>query len=219
MNRGLTDTELALLSHELRSSLTVVLGLSDLLRTGLSADRRKGALEGIERAVSRADSLIAGALEGNVTGPVGLDERVDLAALSSSVVADHRTVSGREVILVAESAPIVAGDANALGRVIGNLIDNALKYSLSSQRVEVTVRTEADRAIVEVADQGCGISAEQAEAAFEPFERLGRDESVPGTGLGLAVVRSVAEAHGGSASISPRDGGGTIVRVELPIAT
>lgn len=218
MNRGLTDTELALLAHELRSALTVVLGLNDLLRLDLPEDRRESALEGIHRAVARADALIAAALEGDVVGPAGVREAVDLAALAADVVAEQRAVSGREVEFDAQSAPVVLGDANALGRVLGNLIDNALKYSLRNQAIEVMVRTEDGRAVLEVADRGCGISEEQADSAFEPFERLGRDDSVPGTGLGLAVVRSVSEAHGGSASIGPRDGGGTIVRIELPIA-
>jgi two-component system, OmpR family, sensor kinase len=218
VNRGLTDTELALLAHELRGALTVVVGLNDLLRAGLPADRRVVALEGIDRAVTRANALIASALDGTIAVPARILETVDVAALATEIVAEQQAISGREVSITVDSRPIVSGDPLALGRALGNLIDNALKYSLSSHPVEVTVHAEGDFAVIEVADRGCGISDEQSEAAFEPFERLGRDDTTPGTGLGLAVVRSVAEGLGGTASVAPRNGGGTIARIELPIS-
>jgi len=103
--------------------------------------------------------------------------------------------------------------------VLTNLIDNALKYSLGKQVVEVRVAVEGSSAIIEVADHGPGIPEGCAEAIFEPFERLGRDASVPGTGLGLSVVRGVTESHGGTIVALPRDGGGTIMRLELPLAS
>jgi len=113
----------------------------------------------------------------------------------------------------------VLGDGHALARVLTNLIDNALKYSLEKQPVEVTIAVEGSSAVIEVADHGPGIPEEYAETVFEPFERLGRDASVPGTGLGLSVVRGVTESHGGTIVALPRDGGGTIMRMTLPLAT
>jgi len=102
--------------------------------------------------------------------------------------------------------------------VLTNLIDNALKYSLAKHPVEVSIGIDGRSAVIEVGDSGPGIPEDCTEAIFEPFERLGLDESVPGTGLGLSVVRSVTESHGGTIIALPRDGGGTLMRMTLPLA-
>jgi signal transduction histidine kinase len=116
---------------------------------------------------------------------------------------------------------VVSGDAQALARVLGNLVGNAAKYSPDDTPVDVHVLREVrpflgDAAIIEIGDRGAGVPAEMREVVFEPFQRLARDESMPGTGLGLAVVRNVVVAHDGRVRILDRDGGGTVVRVELP---
>jgi len=219
MSGGLDSTQLALLAHELRGALTAVRGLNDLLLTGLPPDKATSALEGIDRAVMRANALIESALAGEAPGGIAPRERVDLAPMVAGVLADQRAVSGREITLDAREAPVVVGDGNALGRVLGNLVDNALKYSLEKQPVDVSLAVEGSSAIIEVADRGPGIPEESAESVFEPFERLDRDASVPGTGLGLSVVRGVIESHGGTVAVIPRDGGGTIMRIALPLAT
>jgi len=219
MSEGLDSTQLALLAHELRGALTVVRGLNDLLLTGLPPAQQISALEGIDRAVLRANALIESALAGETPAHVMPRERVDLAPLVAGVVADQRAITGREIVLEASDTPVVDGDANALSRVLTNLIDNALKYSLAKQLVEVSVATHGSSVIIEVSDHGPGIPEECAEAIFEPFERLGRDASVPGTGLGLAVVRGVTESHGGTIIALPSDDGGTIMRMTLPLAT
>lgn len=218
MSNGLDSTQLALLAHELRGALTVVRGLNDLLLTGLPPAQQTSALEGIDRAVLRASALIEAALAGDMPMPSVATQRVDLAPLAAGVVAEQRAVTGREIVLEATDAPVVDGDGNALGRVLTNLIDNALKYSLHKQPVEVSVSVVGPSAVIEVADRGPGIPEECAEAIFEPFERLGRDASVPGTGLGLSVVRGVTESHGGTIAALPRDGGGTVMRMTLPLA-
>lgn len=219
MSDGLDATQLALLAHELRGALTVVRGLNDLVLTGLPPAQQRSALEGIDRAVLRANALIEAALEGKLPMSVSPQERVELAPLVAGVVAEQRAITGREISLETTDAPVIDGDGNALGRVLTNLIDNALKYSLGKHAVGVRVGIEGSSAIIEVADRGPGIPEECAEAIFEPFERLGRDASVPGTGLGLAVVRGVAESHGGTIVAMPRDGGGTIMRLTLPLAS
>lgn len=218
MNTGLSSTELALLAHELRGAFTVIVGLNGLLRDGLPEDRRLGALEGIDRAVARANALIESALAGDLTAPTRIAEPVDLASLASATVADQAAVTGREVLLHLEATPVVLGDGNAIGRALGNLIDNALKYSLSKNPVDVTVRVLGASAVIEVADRGPGIPDDQSESVFEPFERMAASATVPGCGLGLTVVRSVLETHGGTATVEPRDGGGTIARLTLPVA-
>jgi len=218
MNAGLDSTQLALLAHELRGALTVIRGLNDLLRSGLPPAQQASALESIDRAVARADALVSSALAGETTPRVTGSERVDLVMLTRGVVEEQRAITGRDVLFEAASTATVHGDQNALSRVLTNLIDNALKYSLAKHPVEVSLRIEDASAVIDVADRGPGIPDECRDAVFEPFERLGRDDGIPGSGLGLTVVRSVTEAHHGSAMTLPREGGGTIVRLLLPLA-
>ena len=223
--RDLSHAEIALFAHELRGALTVISGYTALLRHPLDEAEREAALSGIERAISRADSLCADALEGRAPTPATarVREPVIIAELAEQAASDQRFATGREV-RVRIDAPrklIVKGDGQALARVLGNLVSNAAKYSPPETPLDVCVDLVqrpflGDTAIIEVADRGPGIPAEMRERVFEPFERLGRDENQPGTGLGLAVVKNVVTSHGGRVDIVDRDGGGAIVRVELP---
>ena len=121
-----------------------------------------------------------------------------------------------------QGAALVLGDEEALARALGNLIDNAAKYSLSRSPIEVRVAEEDTDSrplvVVEVADRGPGIPEEERDRVLEPFVRLERDADRPGTGLGLGIVRNVTAAHDGVMSIAERDGGGTVVRLEFPRA-
>lgn len=214
-----TREELAVCAHDLRGALTIIAGYVDLLRRReLSAVERDEALSGIDTAIRRADRLLGDTLSGVAHAPVVASEPVDLVALARRSAADARAASGREVLLDAAPEPlVVAGDAVALARVLENLLGNAAKYAPRGA-IEIHVAEEAGRAVLEVADRGPGIPAEQREDVFEPFTRLPRDDDAPGTGLGLTVVRSVVERLGGHAEIRDREGGGTVVRLELPLA-
>ena len=223
--RDLSHAEIALFAHELRGALTVISGYTALLRHQLDEDEREAAISGIERAISRADSLCADALEGRAPTPATarVREPVIIAELAEQAASDQRFATGREVRvrLDAPAGLIVKGDGQALARVLGNLVSNAAKYSPPETPLDVCVDLVqrpflGDTAIIEVADRGPGIPAEMRERVFEPFERLDRDEHQPGTGLGLAVVKNVVTSHGGRVDIVDRDGGGAIVRVELP---
>ena len=150
-------------------------------------------------------------------------EPVAIAELAEQIAADQHSATGRDirVRIDAPSELIVKGDPLALARVLGNLVGNAAKYSPAEQPIDLCVGVDerpflGTVALVEVSDRGPGIPAEMRERVFEPFERLARDEGAPGSGLGLAIVRNVVSAHDGRVLILDRDGGGTIVRVELP---
>lgn len=218
MNAGLDATQLALLSHELRGALTVVRGLNDLLRSGLPPEQQASALEGIDRAVMRMNALIESARDAEAPANSAGWETVDLATLASGIVEEQRAITGREILLQGEAGLSVNGDVNALSRALANVIDNALKYSFAKHPVEVRVYADGSSAIIDVADRGPGIPEECRTEVFQPFERLGHDDSIPGTGLGLAVVSSVAESHGGTALALEREGGGALVRLVLPLA-
>lgn len=218
MSAGLDATQLAMLSHELRGALTVIRGLNDLLRSGLPPEQQASALEGIDRAVMRMNALIESARDGEARANSAGWESVDLTALSTGIVEEQRAITGREIRFDGQEGLSVNGDLNALSRALANVIDNALKYSFAKHPVEVRVYSDGASAIIDVADRGPGIPEECRAVVFQPFERLGRDEDIPGTGLGLAVVSSVAESHGGTAIALERAGGGALVRLVLPRA-
>ncbi len=116
-----------------------------------------------------------------------------------------------------DGTPIVYGDAHLLRQLVGNLIDNAIKFT-ERGRVDVSVGQNGESAWVEVADQGPGIPEEERPHIFERFYRADKARSriVPGTGLGLAIVRSIARVHDGEATAEPAPGGGALLRVILP---
>jgi two-component system, OmpR family, sensor kinase len=219
----LSREDLALFAHELRGALTVIAGYTALMRHELSPAERQGALEGIERAIARADMLCADALAGRppLAASSRLAEKVAVAPLAEHVVADQRSATGRDIVLSIApgvTGAEVLGDEQALERVLGNLIGNAAKYSPPSDPVEVSLAPGvADNVAIEVADRGLGIPEADRERVFEPFARLDRDAEKPGTGLGLAIVADVVERHRGSIDVLDREGGGTVVRIELPV--
>jgi signal transduction histidine kinase len=114
-----------------------------------------------------------------------------------------------------EPAP-TSGDSSLLERLIFNLVDNGIRHNVTGGRLTVTTSTRDHRAVLEVANGGERIEPEQAATLAEPFRRLYR--SVDGFGLGLSIVRSVAEAHGGSMRLNAPDSGGLRVLVTLPEA-
>jgi signal transduction histidine kinase len=145
----------------------------------------------------------------------------DLSAVCGSVVA--RYTAARVPVRADAAAPcVVAGDQDALSRLLVNLLDNAVRHAAS--QVCVSVRGDDGWAVLTVSDDGPGIPAEDAERAFGRFSRLDdarnrtEEDGVQGSGLGLAIVRSTAEAHGGSVSLSDA-GPGLRAEVRLPLAS
>jgi two-component system, OmpR family, sensor kinase len=223
--RDLSHAEIALFAHELRGALTVIAGYTALLHHPLDRREREAALDGIERAIARADVLCGDALHGRAPTPTKarILDPVSITELAEQTAADQHSATGREIRVRIDTPAdlIVKGDGQALARVLGNLVGNAAKYSPADTPVDVCVTREerpflGDVAIIEISDRGPGIPAEMHELVFEPFERLGRDADKPGTGLGLAIVRNVVTAHDGRVELLDRDDGGTIVRIELP---
>jgi signal transduction histidine kinase len=209
--------DLALCAHDLRGALQIISGYSALLRRGdLSPDEQERALDGIDAAIRRADRLVSDTLAGH---PREIDSStpVPVAPLVRQAAADLRASTGREVAETIEGDPVARAEEEALARILENLLGNAAKYAPEGT-IDVTARSEGDLVVVEVADHGPGFPEAERNAVFSPFVRLERDEELPGTGLGLTIVRSAAERFGGRATISAREGGGAVVRVEIPSA-
>ena len=214
------DTLSELLVHELRAPLTVISGYAEILKRPQSEDERLRAIAAIERAVFRADAILEEFLDGRLgESRVAHTELVSLALVAEHVAAEETASTGREVCVESDSSADVLGDEPQLERLVTNLVTNADKYSPAGEPVTVRVFERRGMAVLEVIDRGPGIPVEARERLFEAFERLERDEDQPGMGLGLSVVRSVAQGHGGSVRIEDGDDGlGARVVVEIPLA-
>jgi signal transduction histidine kinase len=198
---------LANASHELRSPLARIrMGME--LMDGTPAQRAE-----ILRSIAELDQLIdeillASRLDARETD-IGTFEPVDLTGVS----AEESARANAE--LHADGLVQVNGVAKLLRRAVRNLLENARRYS--SGPVEVEVRREGHHAVVRVADRGPGVPPGQRERIFEPFYRLpGASEREGGVGLGLALVRSIAERHHGTVHCEGRDGGGACFVLRLP---
>jgi signal transduction histidine kinase len=156
-------------------------------------------------------------------GKLALDlEEVDLRqVLAECLEAAKPVADDKQIELVADLAetPSMLGDRSRLAQVLDNLISNALKFTPTSGRVSVRVSRTGRDAVVEVADTGVGIPAEEQDRLFERFFRSSNatEQAIPGTGLGLTIAKTIVERHEGSIEIESAEGKGTTVRVRLPL--
>jgi signal transduction histidine kinase len=142
--------------------------------------------------------------------------RLELCSLLESL-CDEMAETGRDTDVDARGDKVVIdGDPMALRRLFSNLLDNAVKFG---SRARARVYCEASYAVVEIADDGPGIPPAEVERVFEPFYRRepSRSRQTGGIGLGLALVRSIARAHGGDVALTNRSSGGLTARVHLPL--
>jgi signal transduction histidine kinase len=189
----------------------------------LTAEQRDSFLALIASETDRLKHLIDDVLDTSridagtfsyTFGDVSIGDLVEEAASTARFTQDAVPVVTR----VAPDLPTVRGDAARLRQVLSNLIDNAVKYSPEGEPVEVDARTFDARVVVDVSDRGEGIAAENQRVIFEKFGRVHGAHSKPGTGLGLYIARSIAEAHGGTLEVSSSRGRGTTFTLTLPTA-
>jgi two-component system OmpR family sensor kinase len=190
-------------SHELRTPLTALRGNATYIaQHGADAEVLADMESDAARLAHLLDDLLALARE-DAAGP-GSIERVRLDELALA-----RT--GERVVVDAPAPVTVGGDADALARALGNLVENGLVHGPAGGVVRIEVREEAGRALVTVRDEGAGLSGADAERAFERFWRATGPDRPPGSGLGLAIVRATAERHGGSVGVE-----GAAFTLDLP---
>jgi signal transduction histidine kinase len=215
----------SLVSHELRSPMAAVIGAARTLQMRwreLQPEQREAFLTLIGDETSRLAALIGDVLDTSRIDAGTFTYRfadVDLVSLVSDSVA-AAVIGQDEVPVVARlptGVPEVRGDPERLRQVIGNLIDNAVKYSPAGLPVEVSVARGTSTVHISVSDRGPGIDVADQRLIFEKFGRVTGDGSKPGTGLGLFIARSIAEAHGGDLTVSSAPGRGATFTLSLPV--
>jgi signal transduction histidine kinase len=214
----------SLVSHELRTPMAAVIGSARTLQLRwreLSADQRESFLELISGETNRLAELVSDVLDTSriEAGTFSFRFRdVDLAQLVREVVATAR-LGQDEVYLQADVddlLPEIRGDAERLRQVLTNLVDNAIKYSPAGGGVGVRAYRENGRVRIDVSDRGPGIAKEDQKLIFEKFGRVAGPGARPGTGLGLFIARSIAEAHGGALDVQSAPEQGATFTLELP---
>ncbi len=208
-------------AHELKTPLAVlktslqVLEMDDEPAPEDYREFTEAARAGIDRLTGTVDALMALA-QGDGGGGA---EDVALRPLLELIFSElkPRAEAGGVSLALSGDCPQVRGDATLLYRALFNVVENAVKYTRPGGRVEVTLSRREDRAQVRVADTGIGMSQEAAAHAFEPFYRAdgSRSQKIPGSGLGLSVVKAIAERQHGGVSLESTEGVGTTVTLTI----
>lgn len=210
-------------SHELKTPLTAISGMVDLLEVGADrdADRRRLILETMALEVTRMNRLVADLLTlSRAEQRTTCTTPLDAAELVQEVADEVRMLDrGHEIHTHLQGPLVILADRESLYRALRNLVDNALKYSGEGTPVALTACALSDgRVEIAVSDQGIGIPPEDLERVFERFYRTDRSRTrgTGGSGLGLAIVRAIIEGRGGTVYLESQSGQGTVARIRLP---
>ena len=216
-------------AHELRTPLTAVMGFTELLlnqaRFGLDDPlRQQEVLSVVFEKARRLEKIVSELLDlsriryGKL---ISLEKgRCDMTVLLQGVVAEYRRAIGHQrVELTLPEEPVeLLVDRNKLEQVLENLLSNAVKFSPEETTIRVAAQVTGDRLLFTVEDQGVGMTSEQVERVFDKFYRAdGSNAAVPGLGLGMSIVKSIIEAHGGEIRVESQLGQGTRVSFALPM--
>lgn len=220
----LKDEFFALVSHELRTPLTSMLGYLDLVRDENLSEDAIEFVDVIERNALRLQRVVGDLLfvarfeAGHI--PI-MESSIDLRPLCDEALAAALPAADRAGVhlqLDADRSAILSADRDRLGQVVDNLVNNAIKFTPDGGQVTVRLRDRGDSVVLEVIDSGEGIDPDEIDNIFKRFYRSGRvvRRAVPGAGLGLTIVRSIVEAHGGTIRVTSRLGRGSTFTVTLP---
>jgi PAS domain S-box-containing protein len=213
-------------AHELRTPMASIYGFSELLLArSFSEEKRRDLLETISRQATRMSTIIDELLDlARIEARQGKDfvlEPLALPALVQQVLTDYNPPDGRPqpaLQTTAEPLPVRA-DRAKLQQAVLNVLSNAYKYSPGSNAVQVRCVRDASsrRAGIEIRDHGMGMTPEQLARLFERFYRADTSGHIPGTGLGMSIVKEIVELHGGEVGVTSAPGEGTTVTLWLPL--
>lgn len=213
----------AAVSHEFRTPLTTIRQIAETLEDGRFAteERRQSYYRSLGVAADRLQRLVEDLLDFRRVAEYRRAP-LDVRPFSTQIVQDfERTVtdSGFRVELGDVPEAVVNADQEAVGRALWNLLDNAVKYSGASRDVAVNVRIEGSTVKWDVRDHGIGVAASDRARIFDQFYRAeaARRAGIRGTGIGLAMVARIAQAHGGRVDVEPAAGEGSVFTLTIPM--
>ena len=211
------------LSHDLKNPLSIIHSYAEMAEAAVPSEHIN-YLQRIHSSALQALDLVS-----NVLDATGLQERpitvrsasVQLNEVVEQVANLYRLAAeGRGIRLTTAliSQPLlITADPQLLRRAVSNLLSNAIKYTQRNGTVEVATAVLDDAVTVTISDTGCGISPGALDRLFQKYSRVTSGETVEGTGLGLYIVRCIAEAHGGSVEVSSKIGKGSVFNFRLPV--
>jgi PAS domain S-box-containing protein len=220
------DALVATVSHELRTPLTSIIGYLELLGSGAPLSEEDSRfVEIVRRNAARLQRMVEELLFLSRIDAGGLEldlEEVDVLELAQAALGSaDPAAAARRITLELEGPSTLRtrADANRLVQVFDNLISNAIKFTPERGSVQVSVGYDEGTIVASVSDSGCGIAHSEQSRLFERFFRSSATRDVPGTGLGLTIVRAIVESHGGSIVCKSTPGEGTTFIFTLPLRT
>ncbi|HMV87134.1 MAG TPA: CHASE2 domain-containing protein [Blastocatellia bacterium] len=218
---------MALVTHELKTPLTAIQGISELLSQFEPEPAERQQMQTLindeaKRLTKMIDQYLdLTRLESGVQSlrlvPLRIEQVVARALLPLELLARREQIA--LIRQVGNDLPAMLGDAELLARALTNLVGNAIKFSPANSQVTLNIRAVPSAVEITIADQGIGIAEEFLPHIFEKFYRVPRsgEDDAPGTGLGLALVREIIELHGGQITVESRPGAGTVFYLLLPL--
>jgi PAS domain S-box-containing protein len=215
----------SMVSHEFRTPMGVILSSSQILQRHLEklpAEERAELLDSITNSVGRMAELMEEVLVLSRVESARMElkaEAMELKAFCQSLTDELMSATHRRcpIHLELETDGEISADEGLLRHILSNLISNAVKYSPENTPVLFRVSREQDHAVFVVEDRGIGIPAADHARLFDAFHRGGNVENIPGTGLGLTIVKRCVDRHGGEISFKTVEGKGTTFTVQLPL--
>jgi len=210
-------------SHELRTPLTVIKGYSELLAKGETGDpaARSRAYERIVEQVNRMDETIASLLELAEVGSVSANEflALDLSELVTGAADDLKAMSPTREVTVTVTSAKVLGSKALLDKLLANAIGNIARHAGQKASVDISLKSLKRQAVLLIEDGGKGLPDEAYAKGIQAFQRFdtSRSRETGGTGLGMSIMSSIVEAHGGSLAISKSKLGGLKLEIKLPL--
>ena len=210
--------------HELRTPLMSISGQAQLAQRYVEKDPKRAAdaLTKLLEQTKRMDKLIGDLLDYGRVGSGALSLEVvtfDLGVATAITIAMHEHEDAPRITFTTPKGVRIQGDPDRIAQILGNLLDNAIKYSPPGSPIDVALSVVGTEAHIRVADQGLGIPDAERGPLFAPFFRTTRTRDIPGTGLGLHISRRIAEQHRGKLWLDSSNSVGSVFVLALPLAS
>jgi signal transduction histidine kinase len=210
--------------HELRTPLTSIIGQAELARRHVEKDPVR-AMEALDRTLDQAtrlNRLMTELLTETrfAMGAFSLEVvTFDLGIAVATTISEHEHEDIPRIIFAPSEKVRVRGDPDRIAQILGNLLDNAFKFSARHSPIDVSLSVVGREAILRVRDYGIGVPPDETDRLFTPFFRTSRTHDLPGTGLGLHISKRLAEQHGGRLWLEASTDAGSIFALALPVAS